>query len=588
MFILAPMIRDHFRLIRDYFKLAKVSRPLFALTLLTACLYKAFAIILPIVAALIIKALTDGNAAQTYFLISIYALVYFLNRLTYFLNYRAYTWNVAYTYHSIQLRIFEKLIHVDHNFTKKISKGRLMNTVNTDVIAIGEMNDEISEYITTIFQVITIVIISATYNFPITMIMVISAITYVKIHDYCDKKYNIFWWKTQIEDDKYSTLIGQTLSGIQEVRTFNMLPKLQAKTARIQKNYTKAYKAQRHYANIRGVDIKFVYYFFQVVLYVLLLSLMSHGHLELDILILLLAYHTQIIGGIEDLSDAIAEIRLTSASVERVESILDYKSAQELQFGDLALDDIDGTITFDHVSLILEHQTILKDINFKIRRHEFVAIVGNPGAGKTMLFNLLLRLNKPTKGKIYLDHTEISEFSRAVYTSNVAVANQSPFIFNMSIRKNLSFVDPNIHHQIEACKIAGIHEFIEALPQGYNTILRENATNISGGQKQMISIARTILTDAEVLLLDDITTSLDPDTAKLVPRLIKKLDGERTIVMITKKPDLMKLADRIIVLDNGKISDSGTHEGLMKRSAIYRHLQNNVPSAHNEKGGSNV
>ena len=152
-----------------------------------------------------------------------------------------------------------------------------------------------------------------------------------------------------------------------------------------------------------------------------------------------------------------------------------------------------------------------------------------------MLFNLLLRLNKPTKGKIYLDHTEISEFSRAVYTSNVAVANQSPFIFNMSIRKNLSFVDPDIRHQIEACKIAGIHDFIETLPQGYNTILRENATNISGGQKQMISIARTILTDAEVLLLDDITTSLDPDTAKLVPRLIKRLDGERTIVMITKK-----------------------------------------------------
>ena len=582
------MVKDHARLIRDYFKLAKVSRPLFALTLLTACLYKAFAIILPIVAALIIKALTEQNVGQTYFLISIYALIYFLNRLTYFLNYRAYTWNIAHTYHSIQSRIFEKLIHVDHNFTKKISKGRLMNTVNTDVIAIGEMNDEISEYITTIAQVVAIVAISASYNLPITLIMVASALIYVKVHDYCDKKYNIFWWKTQIADDKYSNLVSQTLSGIQEVRTFNMLSKLQAKTARIQKNYNKAYKTQRHYANIRGVDIRFIYYFFQVVLYILLLSLMSHGHLELDILILLLAYHTQVIDGIEKLSDSIAEIRLVSASVERVKSILEYKSAQELQFGDLALDDLDGTITFDHVSLSLDRQTILKDINFKIRRHECVAIVGNPGAGKTMLFNLLLRLNKPTKGKIYLDHTEISEFSRAVYASNIAVANQSPFIFNMSIRKNLDFVDPDIRHQIDACKIAGSHNFIETLPQGYNTILRENATNISGGQKQMISIARTILTEAEVLLLDDITTSLDPDTAKLVPRLIRKLEGERTIVMITKKPDLMKLADRIIVLDNGKISDSGTHEGLLKRSAIYRHLQANAPSVHNEKGGGSV
>lgn len=582
------MFRDHIRLIREYFKLAKLSKPLFGLTLLTACLYKAFAVILPIIAAQIIKALTEQNSNQTYFFIGLYALIYFLNRLTYFLNCRAYTWNVAYTYHSLQARVFEKLIFADHKFTKKISKGRLMNTVNTDVISIGEMNDEISEYITTIVQVIVILVIAATYNLPIALIMLISALIYLKVHDYSDKKYNIFWWKTQTEDDRYSNLIGQTLSGIQEVKTFNMLPKLKAKVKNIQTRYDKAYKAQRHYANIRGNDVKFIYYFFQTILYVVLLFMMSDGHLALDILVLLVSYHTEVINGVEDFCDAIAEIRLTNASIIRVNAILNYKGEQELKFGDLGLDDLNGAITFKNVSLKLENQTILKDINFKIHRHEFVAIVGNPGAGKTMLFNLLLRLNKPTKGKIYLDNTEISEFSRAVYSSNVAVANQSPFIFNMSIRKNLDFVDSDIRHQIEACKTAGIHDFIETLPQGYNTVLRENATNISGGQKQMISIARTILTDAEVLLLDDITTSLDPDTAKLVPRLIKKLDGERTIIMITKKPDLMKLADRIIVLDNGKISDSGTHEGLMKRSSIYRHLQINVSSANNIKGGGDV
>lgn len=577
------MFKDHVRLIRDYFKLAKLSKPLFGLTLLTACLYKAFAIILPIIAAQIIKALTEQNSDQTYFFIGLYALVYFLNRLTYFLNYRAYTWNVAYTFHSLQARVFEKLILADHNFTKKISKGQLMNTVNTDVLSIGEMNDEISEYFTSIIQIIIILVIVATYNPIIALIMLASALIYLKIHDYSDKKYNIFWWKTQIEDDRFSNLIGQTLSGIQEVKTFNMLPKLKEKVKKIQSRYDKAYKTQRYYANIRGNDVKIIYYIFQNLLYIILLVMMSEGNIALDLLVLLVSYHTEVIGCVESFCDAIAEIRLTNASVVRVGKILNYKGEQELKFGDLGLDDLNGAITFKNVSLKLENQTILKDISFKIRRHEFVAIVGNPGAGKTMLFNLLLRLNKPTKGKIYLDNTEISEFSRAVYASNVAVANQSPFIFNMSIRKNLDFVDPDIRHQIEACKIAGIHDFIETLPQGYNTILRENATNISGGQKQMISIARTILTDAEVLLLDDVTTSLDPATAKLVPRLIKKLDGERTIVMITKKPELMQLADRIIVLDNGKLVDSGTHDGLMKRSSIYRHLQINVPSANNLK-----
>ncbi len=165
---------------------------------------------------------------------------------------------------------------------------------------------------------------------------------------------------------------------------------------------------------------------------------------------------------------------------------------------------------------------------------------------------------EPTSGKILLDNTNILDFSNDSYSNIVSIVNQKPFIFNMSIRKNLDFVDNNIKNQIEACKRAGIHDFIETLPDGYNTILRENGSNISGGQKQMISIARTILSNAEIILLDDITTSLDPDTAKLVPKLIKELKKDHTIIMVTKKPDLMKKADRIVVLDNGVISVVGT------------------------------
>ena len=190
-----------------------------------------------------------------------------------------------------------------------------------------------------------------------------------------------------------------------------------------------------------------------------------------------------------------------------------------------------------------------------------------------MLFNLILRLFEPTKGKITLDDINIFDFNKETYSNNVSVVNQKPFIFNMSIRKNLNFVDKNISNQVEACKKAGIHEFIETLPQGYNTILRENGSNISGGQKQMISIARTILSEAEVLLLDDITTSLDPDTAKLVPKLINNLKKDHTIIMITKKPELMKEADKIIVLDKGKINDVGTHKQLITRNKIYQMLQ---------------
>ena len=286
----------------------------------------------------------------------------------------------------------------------------------------------------------------------------------------------------------------------------------------------------------------------------------------------MISYHEYLITYINDFISSTSTIREVNTAVNRVNDILEYNS-HNVKVGNLDTKDIYGMIEFRDVTFKIKNKEILHNINLKIDHNEVVAIVGEAGSGKTMLLNLILRLFSPTSGKILLDNTNILDFSKDAYSSLVSIVNQKPFIFNMSIRKNLDFVDENIKNQIEACKKAGIHDFIETLPDGYNTILRENGSNISGGQKQMISIARTILSKSEVILLDDITTSLDPDTAKLVPRLINELKKDHTIIMVTKKPDLMRKADRIVVLDNGKISAVGNHKQLVEKSEIYRMLQ---------------
>lgn len=567
------MFKEQHEYISKYFKLADLNPWLFGVNLFTAIIYKGTMVARKFVAALIIKALTEQNAEETWTYIIIYAVIYATHKIALFFNYRAYSWNVNDSYRSLQTRVFKKLISVDPEFTRTIDKGKLMNTINNDILEIGEMNDEISEYITSFLHIIIIFIIVTIYNLPAALILAASAIIFTKGRTHFDRRYNHYWWHTQIQNDRYSNFLSQVISGLAEVKTFNMLPPLRRRLNRIQTIYDRNYYEQRRSITSRDNDVKIFYYIFHAALFAFLILMMAIGHMEIDILVLIVSYHESIIGYAKDFTDASASIRLTNAAVRRVSAILNYKPGEKLEFGNLALDHLEGGITFKNVSLSLNHHQILKNLNFKIKPHEFVAIVGYPGSGKTKLFDLILRLNKPTKGKILLDNIDIKEFSRDVYTSNVAVANQIPFIFNTSIRKNLNFVDTDIKHQIEACKIAGIHDFIETLPQGYNTILRENATNVSGGQRQMISIARTILTDAEILLLDDVTTALDPDTAKLVPRLINKLKDSRTIIMITKKPDLMKTADRIIVLDHGKISDIGTHEKLLERSKLYRSLQ---------------
>ena len=579
------MFKELRQYLKTYLRIAEPNPWLFAINFISAVLYKVADIARPFIAALIIKALTENNAEETYFYIVLFTAVYLFLRGMLFFNWRTDSWNATSVYCHIHDKIFNKVISVDHKFSKKIHQGKFFNIVNGDVYDICDTNNHITNIVTALMQIGFILIISFAYNIPVAIIMFISVVVYEYISASQDIKFNFYWWKTQKENDRYSGFINQVLIGLQEVKVFNMLPKLHKQLERIQKRFDKNYYKQYRHKAIRNNDINYSTYAFRAVILAICILFMVTGHMELDILVLLYSYHGSILSATKELTDAANSLRLNRAALERVRGVLDYKADKENAIGDLNLDKITGSIQFKKVSLSLEKQKILKDLSFKIRPHEFVAIVGHPGAGKTKLFDLILRLYPPTKGKITLDGININEFSREVFTSNVAVANQAPFIFNTTIRKNLSFVDPNIKHQIEACKKAGIHNFIETLPMGYNTVLRENAGNISGGQRQMISIARTILTDAEILLLDDVTTSLDPDTAKLVPRLIERIKNNRTVIMITKKPDLMKTADRIIVLDKGKISDVGTHEKLLERSSVYRSLQEMRSPSSNSQGG---
>ena len=566
------MIKEYYNFIKDYLKLAELKIKYVVINILSAFFYKGFSILLPLIASLIIKYLTDNNSIMTYYCLGAFLITYVLYNIALYINYKIYGFNMNYCYDKLTKKVLNKLVTVDNNFTRFISKGRLMNSINSDIINIGDMNDRISEVLMGMLQIVVVLIIVGFYNIYLALLLIIFAIIYITVRNNSDRKINYYHNKVVVQDDKYSTLLTQIVSGLQEIKTFNMLPKLTNKLNVIQNKFIKFYGKKRDYYTIRDNDVKVITYIFRFLLYILLICLMVKGKLDVSVLVLIVSYHEYLVTYINDLIDSTSTIREVNTAVNRINDILNYDS-KEIQFGMIDTKDIHGIIEFKNVSLEIKNHKILNNINLKIDHNEVVAIVGEAGSGKTMLFNLILRLFEPTKGKITLDNINIFDFNKEVYSNNVSVVNQKPFIFNMSIRKNLDFVDTNISNQIDACKKAGIHEFIETLPQGYNTILRENGSNISGGQKQMISIARTILSEAEVLLLDDITTSLDPDTAKLVPRLINNLKKDHTIIMITKKPELMKEADRIVVLDKGRINDVGTHKQLITRNEIYQMLQ---------------
>lgn len=164
---------------------------------------------------------------------------------------------------------------------------------------------------------------------------------------------------------------------------------------------------------------------------------------------------------------------------------------------------------------------------------------------------------------MYIDDVLIDEFTKEVYTNNVSVVNQESFLFNMSIKDNLSMVNKNVEEQIKVCKRVGIHDVIVKLPKGYNTILSENAGNLSGGQKRLLNLAKTLLTGSEILLFDEVTSSLDPGTTKEIIKVLKDLKKDHTIIIITHKKEVMEICDELIILSKGKIVEKGTYKRLI-------------------------
>ncbi|MBO7699369.1 ABC transporter ATP-binding protein, partial [Candidatus Saccharibacteria bacterium] len=185
---------------------------------------------------------------------------------------------------------------------------------------------------------------------------------------------------------------------------------------------------------------------------------------------------------------------------------------------------------------------------------------------------LLLRLYKPTRGKITIDGKNIKDYNKEVYATNVSIVTQKPFVFDLSIRENLNMVDRNIERQIDACKKAGIHDFIMSLEKGYDTVLVQDGANLSAGHKQLLSLARTLLSKSEVLLFDEVTSTLDSDTTKQVISVLKLLKKDHTVLVVTHKPEVMRAMDELIVLDEGRMVGRGTHQNLL-HNKFYQLLQ---------------
>ncbi len=265
----------------------------------------------------------------------------------------------------------------------------------------------------------------------------------------------------------------------------------------------------------------------------------------------------------------------TVSAGQRILEILDTESAVEEKPNAIELDSVKGSVSFENVSFSYNSMApALKNINFGVQPGELVALVGSSGSGKSTIAHLIPRFYDVSSGRITVDGIDIRNVTIASLRKNVVTAQQNVFLFSATIRDNIAFgaVNASMEQIIAVAKAAHLHDFIQSLPAGYDTWVGERGTTLSGGEKQRLAIARTLLINPSILILDDSTSNVDAETEYLIRQALDKLIKRRTTFIITHRLPIIKNADLILVLKEGQIVERGRHSDLMARNGLYQQI----------------
>lgn len=558
-------------MIKKYFKITKQTKWILYIFIVILSVLGALNFITPIYQSKIIDALTNKNINEfTKLLIVLLALFVTTNTFS-FLACKSYSSFFKNTFINIHKKVISSVYDYDDKLINTL-KGRIISTVNIDIINISVMADYMFDFMHNLILIICMLIFFIKTYFIFGVFLFLITALYIFLANYLTKKETYYFSGQRMYLDKLIGMLGQTLNGIKEIKTSNIKPSLNRKYDGLRKMWANKYMEKRKYVIAHNVLLKFIMYLSKIALYILSMYLLLNGKVTIGIIILLINYFDNIFTYSIKLVEDMSKVREYNISLERVYNLLDKNCTNS--FGSINCGNINGHIEFKNVSFAYNGVSTIKNISFDAKPGEITVITGKTGSGKTTIFNILLRLYKPSCGCVLIDSTKIEEYKKDTYYKNVAVVNQESFLFNMSIKDNLKMACKDEKKQIEICKKVGIHELIQSMPKGYDTILTENAANLSGGQKRLLSLAKTLLTDSKILLFDEVTSSLDIKTTNKIISILKELKDSHTVIIITHKKEVMKISDEIILLSKGRIVGKGTYKNLLKNNHFDKLVKN--------------
>lgn len=295
------------------------------------------------------------------------------------------------------------------------------------------------------------------------------------------------------------------------------------------------------------------------------------GQMNISTLLVFMNYYAQFFGNISQITDSVLGLKNDTPNIDRVLGILNMEIVEKLYVKDL-LDNISvKDLSFKYYD---EQELVLKNINLAIAPKEHIAIVGRSGCGKTTLAKLMMGLYEPISGEVIIGNEDINKIAFESGGRKVGIVLQEPPLFNLTIRENLIFAKKRAtdNELTDACKKANIFEFIDSLPDKFNTIISERGIKLSGGQKQRLSIARAILQNPDIIIFDEATSSFDSENEKAIVSAIKELSKGKTVITIAHRLSTVLGCNRVIVMDNGEIVAMGKHEDLYGNNEIYNKM----------------
>ena len=508
-------------------------------------------LIIPTYVAKITESLTNSLIIVAIASIINYSILNILNNLLGYADKYIYQRFFRDNYITIYKKIVKKIYNFDEEHKKKISTGKIINSLTSDIVNIGEMADNFLKATLNILKSIVVIIYFFRINIFLALIIIGVDVIYI-IRSNCLNNKSVKYLKEQKkENDQLIGLINQTLLGLKDIQTLNITNTMDDKYNYIYKDWKKAYDNRKKYERYRQNILKCFLIIIKSIVYFTCVYLMINNKITIGIILIIISYFDSLFSASENIMDASQSIKDQNISVNRIKEILEYNTIKEKNLKEIK--NVKGMVEFKNVDFSYSNEKLLENLNFVIKPNRITAITGTNGTGKTTIVDLILRLHSPTKGEILLDNINVKEIDKNSYLKEISVLNQESYLFNLSIRENFNLIERDIKKQEEMCKLTGIDKFIKTLPKGYDTIIDENSHNISGGQKRLLSLTRTLLKDAKILIFDEATSSLDTDKIQNVINILNELKKNHTVIVITHKEEIENIADEVITINDGKV-----------------------------------